>query len=159
MAYADPAVSTSNPSYICYAAVSYEKTGQSKKADAALISVSPSTYVDCLPLSRRHSRPARQLAQAQQWYTKAIKLAPSIPSGYYRLGHGFDAPWRSQRRSSSICHGQPERSPLGRPLKAWGDVLMKQGKTQEAQEKFTEALKYAPNWKELKEALKAGTTH
>ena len=34
------------------------------------------------------------------------------------------------------------------PLKAWGDVLVKQGKTKEA-------LKYAPNWKQLKEAREA----
>jgi len=33
-------------------------------------------------------------------------------------------------------------------LKAWGDVLVKQGKTKEA-------LKYAPNWKQLKERREA----
>jgi predicted negative regulator of RcsB-dependent stress response len=31
------------------------------------------------------------------------------------------------------------------PLKAWGDVLVKQGKRQEAFAKYDEALKYAPN--------------
>jgi hypothetical protein len=33
--YANPMVSTLNPPYICYAAVTYEKTGQPAKADAA----------------------------------------------------------------------------------------------------------------------------
>jgi predicted negative regulator of RcsB-dependent stress response len=37
-------------------------------------------------------------------------------------------------------------------LKVWGDVLMKQGKTKDALAKYDEALKYAPNWKQLKEA-------
>jgi hypothetical protein len=37
------------------------------------------------------------------------------------------------------------------PLKAWGDVLVKQGKTKEA-------LKYAPNWKQLKEAREAAVS-
>jgi hypothetical protein len=32
------------------------------------------------------------------------------------------------------------------PLKAWGDVLAKQGKTRDARAKYEEALKYAPNW-------------
>jgi hypothetical protein len=36
-AYANPTVSTSNPNYICYAAVTYEKTGQPAKADAPSI--------------------------------------------------------------------------------------------------------------------------
>jgi predicted negative regulator of RcsB-dependent stress response len=41
------------------------------------------------------------------------------------------------------------------PLKAWGDLLAKQGKTKEAVIKYDEALKYAPNWKERKEAREA----
>ncbi len=39
------------------------------------------------------------------------------------------------------------------PLKAWGDVLAEQGKTREALAKYAEALKYAPNWEQLKKAL------
>ena len=41
------------------------------------------------------------------------------------------------------------------PLKAWGDVLARQGKTKVALVKYDEALKYAPNWKQLKEARDA----
>jgi predicted TPR repeat methyltransferase len=43
------------------------------------------------------------------------------------------------------------------PLKAWGDVLMKQGHTKDAVVKYDEALKYAPNWKQLKDAREALT--
>jgi len=38
------------------------------------------------------------------------------------------------------------------PLKAWGDVLAKQGKIKDVLTKYDEALKYAPNWAALKEA-------
>jgi tetratricopeptide (TPR) repeat protein len=38
------------------------------------------------------------------------------------------------------------------PLKAWGDVLEKQGRPGEALAKYDEALKYAPHWAALKEA-------
>jgi hypothetical protein len=41
------------------------------------------------------------------------------------------------------------------PLKAWGDVLAKQGHAKEALAKYDAALKYAPNWKQLKEAREA----
>jgi hypothetical protein len=34
-------------------------------------------------------------------------------------------------------------------------VLVKQGKTRDALAKYDEALKYAPNWKELKQAREA----
>jgi predicted negative regulator of RcsB-dependent stress response len=45
------------------------------------------------------------------------------------------------------------------PLKAWGDVLVKQDKTKEALAKYNEALKYAPNWKQLKETREAVAKH
>jgi hypothetical protein len=41
------------------------------------------------------------------------------------------------------------------PLKAWGDVLLKQGHPKAAVAKYDEALKYAPYWKQLKEARAA----
>jgi tetratricopeptide (TPR) repeat protein len=41
------------------------------------------------------------------------------------------------------------------PLKGWGNVLMKQGKIEEVLAKYNEALQYAPNWKQLKEARTA----
>lgn len=41
------------------------------------------------------------------------------------------------------------------PLKAWGDVLVKQAKAKDALAKYDEALKYAPNWKELMEVRDA----
>jgi tetratricopeptide (TPR) repeat protein len=41
------------------------------------------------------------------------------------------------------------------PLKASGDVLVKQGRPREALGKYDEALRYAPNWAALKEAREA----
>jgi hypothetical protein len=39
--------------------------------------------------------------------------------------------------------------------KAWGDVLKAQRKIKEALGKYNAALKYAPNWKQLKQARDA----
>lgn len=44
---------------------------------------------------------------------------------------------------------------LGRSAQGVGDVLTKQDHTKEALVKYDEALKYAPNWKQLKEAREA----
>ena len=41
------------------------------------------------------------------------------------------------------------------PLKVWADLLAKQGKAKDALAKYDEALKYAPDWKQLKEARDA----
>jgi predicted negative regulator of RcsB-dependent stress response len=57
--------------------------------------------------------------------------------------------------AARLCASDPEKGPhWADPLKAWGDVLAKQGKTKEALAKYEEALKYAPNWKELKVQLR-----
>jgi predicted negative regulator of RcsB-dependent stress response len=40
-----------------------------------------------------------------------------------------------------------------------GDVLVKQGNAKEALAKYGEALKYAPNWKELKGVREALAKH
>ena len=44
-------------------------------------------------------------------------------------------------------------------MKAWGDLLAKQGHPAEALAKYDEALKYAPNWAALKEAREAAAKH
>jgi hypothetical protein len=40
-------------------------------------------------------------------------------------------------------------------LRAWGDVLAKQRHTKEALVNYDDALKFAPNWKDLKDAREA----
>jgi predicted negative regulator of RcsB-dependent stress response len=87
---------------MCFAALTYETTGQPVKADAALNTVG-------------------DLDGAAVKFKEARQKGP----------HWAD------------------------PLKAWGDVLVKQGKTKEALAKYDAALKYAPNWKQLKESREA----
>jgi tetratricopeptide (TPR) repeat protein len=41
------------------------------------------------------------------------------------------------------------------PLKAWGDVLARQGRWRETLAKYDEALKYAPAWAQLHQARDA----
>ena len=40
-------------------------------------------------------------------------------------------------------------------MKAWGDVLVKQGDTKDALAKYNAASKYAANWQQLKDARAA----
>jgi len=157
VAYSDPTVSTSNPPNICYAAVTYEKTGQPGKADAALDAVGKLTFVDCYRFRGDLVELRGDWPRAQEWYAKAVKLGPSIPSGYYSWGvalakHGdFDA-------AAAKFNDANQKGPhWADPLKAWGDLLAKQGKTKDALAKYKEALKYAPNWNALKTARDALT--
>jgi tetratricopeptide (TPR) repeat protein len=87
-----------------------------------------------------------------QWYVKTVKLAPSLPAGYYSWGvalarHGDLAGAVAKLKDAN------ERGPhWADPLKIWGDVLVRQGNRSDALSKYNEALKYAPNWTALQHA-------
>jgi len=113
------------------------------------------TFVDCYRfradiLDGRGDWPGSQKA-----YSEAVALAPDLPAAYYSLGvalarHGDLAGAAGRLKDAN------QRGPhWADPLKALGDMLVKQGHTKEALAKYDEALKYAPNWKQLKEAREA----
>jgi tetratricopeptide (TPR) repeat protein len=154
-AYADPTFATANPQYICFAAVTYEKTGQPAKADAALKPFGNGTFVDCYRFKGDLLDLRGDWSGAQEWYAKAVKLAPSIPSGYYSWGVALAKHGDLDGAAARLKDANQKGPHWADPLKAWGDVLVKQGHTKDALAKYDEALKYAPNWEQLKESRDA----
>jgi tetratricopeptide (TPR) repeat protein len=152
VAYANPTVSTANPQLICFAAVTYEKTGEPAKADAALNAVGKLTFVDCYRFRGDVLELRGDWAGAQAWYAKAVKLGPSIPSGYYSWGIALAKHGDPDGAAVKLKDANQKGPHWADPLKAWGDVFAKQGKIKDALAKYAEALKYAPNWKQLQEA-------
>jgi tetratricopeptide (TPR) repeat protein len=149
-AYANPSVRTNNPHTICYAAQSFERTGQSAKAEMALNAVGTLTLVDCARFRADILDLRGDWPSAQAWYGKAVKLAPSIPSGYYSWGVALARHGNLDDAAEKFKSAHQKGPHWADPLKAWGDVLMEQGQGKKAIEKYDEALKYAPNWTALK---------
>jgi tetratricopeptide (TPR) repeat protein len=150
--YANPRVSTPNPQWICYAAVTFEKTGQAAKADAALKPFGGVTMVDCYRFKGDVLDLRGDWSGAQEWYGKAVTLGPSLPAGYYSWGLAL-AKHGDLIGATEKFKLANERGPhWADPLKAWGDVLMQRNAPREALRKYDEALKYAPNWKQLKDS-------
>jgi len=142
----------------CESAPTYEKSGQSTKADAALLAADNATdgrYYFCAVAKGDVLALRGNWTGAQEWYAKAIGLAPSSPFAYNSYGmalvkHG-DLNGAAQQFKLANLKGPHWAD----PLQAWGDVLMKQGHQSEAIEKYDAALKYAPNWPRLKDARAA----
>lgn len=157
--FSNPLVYVENPSYLCWAAPTYEKTGQRAKAEAAL--ASPATYLGIDTFTDCYRFRADVLALrgdwhgAETWYHKGEALGPSIPTTYYSYGlalvkHGDLAQAAEQ---FALAH---DRGPhWADPLKAWGDLLAAQNKPEEARKKYEAALKLAPEWPALKAAIAA----
>ena len=158
-AYADPVVSTSNPSYMCWAAPTYQRTGQPAKADAALDApmkaVGIGQFVDCYRFRGDVLDLRGDWTGAQAWYAKAVKLAPSIPSGYYSWGLALARHGDLAAAASRFAAANQAGPHWADPIKAWGDVLMRQGQAKAALAKYDLALKYAPLWKQLHQARDA----
>jgi tetratricopeptide (TPR) repeat protein len=152
-AFADPIVATTTPSYICFAAVTYAKTGQAAKADVALRG--NLTFVDCERFRGDVLDLRGDWTGAQEWYAKAVKLGPSLPSGYYSWGLALAKHGDLVGATAKLKDANQKQPHWADPLKAWGDVLVKEGNNKEALAKYDEALKYAPNWKQLKEVREA----
>jgi tetratricopeptide (TPR) repeat protein len=152
VSFANPGVSASNPQSMCYAAVTYEKTGQSNKATAALDSAGALNFVDCHRFRGDVMDLRGDWTAAQVWYAKAVELAPSLPAGYYSWGLALAKHGDLDGALAKLKDANRTGPHWADPLKAWGDVLMKQGHAKEALLKYTEAMNYAPNWTALKQS-------
>jgi tetratricopeptide (TPR) repeat protein len=143
----------------CVAAVDYQKAGMTQKADAALDAPKRiwgvDTYVDCYRSRGDVLELRGDWKGAQEWYAKAVKLAPSLPAGYYSWGAALLKHGDLDGAAPQLKLANEKGPHWADPLKVWGDVLVKQGKSFEAVAKYDFALKYAPNWKQLKEARDA----
>lgn len=154
-AYSDPVIATNFTPAICFAPPIFEAAGQPTKADTALAAAGKRTFVDCFRFMADILDGRGDWAGAQEWYATTVRLAPSLPAGYYSWGlalarHGDLAGAAAKLRDAN------QRGPhWADPLQAWGDLLVKQGKPKDALAKYDEALKYAPNWQQLKEAREA----
>jgi hypothetical protein len=157
--YADPVVATGTPTFMCWAAPTYQRTGQPAKADAALEApmkaIGIGTYIDCYRFKGDVLELRGDWAGAQEWYAKAVKLGPSIPSGYYSWGVALAKHGDLDGAAAKFKDANQKGPHWADPLKAWGDVLVTQGKIKEALVKYDDALKYSPNWAALKEAREA----
>lgn len=151
-AAADPGFFAQAPQFHCYSAVTYQMTGQPQKADAALNKVDSLTLVDCFRFRGDVQDLRGNWAGAQEWYEKAVRLAPSLPAGYYSWGIALARRGDLAGAATKLELAHQRGPHWADPLKAWGDVLVRQGNARGALAKYDDALKYAPNWKQTKES-------
>ncbi len=129
-------------------------TGDTASA-TALISQTPTDCYLCVRMRARIAAASGDTATADHWFAEAVRQAPDLPMAYYEWGEALLArgDLAGAARELSLAHAKGPH--FADPLKAWGDVLVRQGQFQQALVRYDEALKYAPNWAALKEARDA----
>ncbi len=150
-ATAESALETQYRPWLAYAEA---MTGDTASA-TALISQTPTDCYLCVRMRARIAAAAGDAATADRWFAEAVRQAPDLPMAYYEWGLALlargDLPGAA--RQLSLAH---EKGPhFADALKAWGDVLAKQGHLDRALEKYNEGLRYAPSWTALRQARDA----
>src|ERR1700722_6474744 len=88
-AYLNPAVAWPNYGLNCWAAPAEEAATHRDLADAVL--KTGGTYVDCYRFHGGILDGRGDWKGAQEWYSKAIKLAPDLPAGTTRAALRFQS--------------------------------------------------------------------
>jgi tetratricopeptide (TPR) repeat protein len=129
-------------------ALAKAKTGNPAGAQA-LIAASPLDCYDCLRIRALIAAEAKQPQQADSWFARAVRDAPSIPRAYSDWGKVLLE--RGQPDGAIAKFRQAnERGPhFSDPLEGWGEALMAKNQSHLALAKFAQANQYAPNWGRL----------
>jgi len=154
--YTHSIVSSNFAGYHCWIAPAEEAARHPGKADAVL--KTGGTFVDCYRFRADILDGRGDWPGAQKAYADAVALAPDLPAAYYSWGVALAKHGDLDGATAKLKDSNHRGPHWADPLKAWGDVLVKLSRAQEALVKYDEALKYAPNWKQLKEARCGGKT-
>jgi tetratricopeptide (TPR) repeat protein len=122
---------------------------------AAVMAQSPTDCYLCVRIRALIAAASSDAAAADRWFAEAVRQAPDLPMAYWQWGQTMLVRGDLGGATKQLALAQEKGPHFADPLKTWADVLVKQGRPGEALAKYDEALKYAPNWKELKEARDA----
>ena len=116
------------------------------------------TPLDCYLCARVRGQVAaikRDWPTSEHWFSEAVRQAPSLPFAYSEWGEMLLVEGDFQGAIAKFKIANEKTPHFADALKGWGDALARLGQANTALAKYKEALKYAPNWKELKEAREA----
>jgi tetratricopeptide (TPR) repeat protein len=121
----------------------------------ALIAETPTDCRMCVDFRGRIAALESDSAAAEKWFEQAIALAPRLPQVYVDRGQARLGRSELGGALTDATQAATLSPHYADAWKLWGDVLATQGHAKEALAKYDEALKFAPNWKQLKEAREA----
>ncbi len=115
----------------------------------SLIAATPTDCYDCVRFRGTITALAGKPAEADSWFAKAVKDAPSLPFAYHDWGRSLLTRGKPNEAIAKFTIANQKGPKFADPLEGWGEALMAQNQSHRALEKFAEAEKYAPNWGRL----------
>jgi tetratricopeptide (TPR) repeat protein len=135
-------------------AIARARLGDRLKANE-LIATTPTDCYLCVRARGIIAAEAGDRAEAERWFAEAIKEGPSLPQAYVDRGIAHLVWGDSAGALADAVHATRLSPHHADAWKLWGDALARQNRWTSALDKYDEALKYASNWQQLKEAREA----
>jgi tetratricopeptide (TPR) repeat protein len=138
----------------CFLGLAYGLTGRMAEAEAVFRQVT-TPWSRCYAFHGEVLAHAGDVAGAQRIWADGVRLMPDLPNVYlargrWELDHGD-----LKAAAADLSTASAKAPHYADPLKAWGDLLAREGQWKAALAKYDEALKYAPAWAELHQARDA----
>jgi len=147
---ADPNLQYTYQDAECYTGLAYGLAGRMADAEAVFKRAGP--WSRCYAFHGDVLEHAGDLTGAERVWTEGLKIAPDMPLIY--LHRGLSELNRNDLKDAAadFANANAKAPHFADPLKAWGDVLAREGQWKAALAKYNEALTYAPAWVELNQA-------
>ena len=138
----------------CFLGLAYGLAGRMADAEAVFKQIS-NPWSRCYAFHGEALAHAGDMAGAQRVWAEGVTLLPDLPNVYlargrWELDHGD-----LKAASADLAAASAKAPHYADPLKAWGDLLAREGQWKAALAKYNEALKYAPAWAEGRQARDA----
>jgi tetratricopeptide (TPR) repeat protein len=112
----------------------------------------------CVALKGQALARSGNVAAAKAAWAAGLAAAPDLPPIYYYRGLTEAATGDADGAVGDFRTAHAKAPHWAEPLKAWGDLLSKQNQLKAAQDKYDEALEYAPHWVDLQRARAEAVT-
>jgi tetratricopeptide (TPR) repeat protein len=150
---ADPDLQFTMPDTPCVAGLVFGLVGRVAEAEAVFARTG--RWSRCYAAHGDVLEHAGDLSGAERVWAEGLSVAPDLPFIYLHRGQSEFRRGDLARAAADFAAANARAPHFADPLKAWGDLLARQGRWRDARAKYDEALKYAPAWPELRQARAA----
>jgi tetratricopeptide (TPR) repeat protein len=150
---ADPNLQYTYNTQSCLVGYAYGLSGRMAEAEAAFQRAG--SWALCYALHGDVFEHAGDIAGAERVWAEGLRIGPDLSPVYLHRGISEMNRGDFARAGADLAAASARSPHWADTWKAWGDLLVREHRSQQAVAKYDEALKYAPAWAALREARRA----
>ena len=154
----NPLLQSNEPDQPCFLGLAYGLSGDLARAAGAFDQVS-NPWARCWAFRGDVLAQAGDVAGARQAWATGIRLLPDLPNVYLARGTWEMRQGDDRAAAADLSTASAKAPRFADPLKAWGDLLAREGRWAEALSRYEVAITDAPRWAALRDARRVVLGH